>query len=82
MKKIGLLVVLMAAAVGAQTASDAASAIAAAPEGTVATSANFPIQRVQMPTYADVYCSGFINRQSLPDANYVVGPVLAGFDRI
>jgi hypothetical protein len=73
MKKIGLLVLLMAAAAGAQTASDAASAIAAAPEGTIATSANFPIQRVQMPTYADVYCAGFINRQSLPDANYVAG---------
>jgi hypothetical protein len=73
MKKIGLLVVLMAAVAGAQTASDAASAIATAPEGTIATSANFPIQRVQMPTYADVYCAGFINRQSLPDANYVAG---------
>jgi len=73
MKKIGLLVVLMAAAAGAQTASDAASAIAPAPDGTIATSANFPIQRVQMPTYADVYCAGFINRQSLPDANYVAG---------
>jgi hypothetical protein len=73
MKKIGVLVVLLAAAAGAQTASDAASAIAAAPEGTIATSANFPIQRVQMPTYADIYCAGFINRQSLPDANYVAG---------
>jgi hypothetical protein len=73
MKKIGLLVVLMAAVAGAQTASDAASAVATAPEGTIATSANFPIQRVQMPTYADVYCAGFINRQSLPDANYVAG---------
>ncbi len=26
-----------------------------------------------MPTYADVYCAGFINRQTLPDANYVAG---------
>jgi hypothetical protein len=73
MKKIGLLVVLMAASAWAQTASDAASAVATAPEGTIATSANFPIQRVQMPTYADIYCAGFINRQSLPDANYVAG---------
>jgi len=63
----------MAASAWAQTASDAASAVATAPEGTIATSANFPIQRVQMPTYADVYCAGFINRQSLPDANYVAG---------
>jgi len=63
----------MAASAWAQTASDAASAVATAPEGTIATSANFPIQRVQMPTYADIYCAGFINRQSLPDANYVAG---------
>jgi hypothetical protein len=73
MKKIGLLVVLMAAVAGAQTASDAASAEVTAPQGTVATSANFPIQRVQMPTYADIYCAGFINRQNLPDANYIAG---------
>lgn len=26
-----------------------------------------------MPTYADVYCAGFINRQTLPDANFVAG---------
>jgi len=26
-----------------------------------------------MPTYADVYCAGFINRQTLPDAHFVGG---------
>jgi hypothetical protein len=26
-----------------------------------------------MPTYADIYCSGFISRQILPDANFVAG---------
>ena len=26
-----------------------------------------------MPTYADIYCAGFINRQTLPDANFVAG---------
>jgi hypothetical protein len=26
-----------------------------------------------MPTYADVYCAGFMNRQTLPDANFVAG---------
>jgi hypothetical protein len=26
-----------------------------------------------MPTYADVYCAGFVNRQTLPDANFVAG---------
>jgi hypothetical protein len=43
------------------------------PQGTFSTSANFPVERVQMPTYADVYCAGFINRQTLPDANFVAG---------
>src|SRR2546430_15423326 len=63
----------MATAACAQTASNASPADATTPEGTVATSANFPIQRVQMPTYADIYCAGFINRQTLPDANFVAG---------
>ena len=73
MKKIGLLVLLIATATWAQTAADAAPADSTAPQGTIVTSANFPTQRVQMPTYADVYCSGFINRQTLPDANFVAG---------
>jgi hypothetical protein len=35
--------------------------------------ASFPTERVQTPTYADLYCAGFINKQTLPDANYVAG---------
>jgi hypothetical protein len=73
MKKIGLLVLLVATAGRAQSAADAAPANLTTPDGTVLTSANFPVQRVQMPTYADVYCAGFINRQTLPDANFVAG---------
>jgi hypothetical protein len=73
MKKIGLLVLFVATGVWAQTAADAAPADSTNPPGTVVTSANFPVQRVQMPTYADVYCAGFINRQTLPDANFVAG---------
>ncbi len=71
MKKIGLLLLVTATAAWAQstpTASDSTT-----PEGTIATSVSFPIQRVLKPTYADVYCAGFINRQTLPDANYVAG---------
>ena len=30
----------------------------------------FPVQRIQTPTYADLYCAGFINKQLLPNANY------------
>jgi hypothetical protein len=73
MKKIGLLVLLVAVTAGAQSAADMPAADSNAPQGTVSTSANFPVQRVQMPTYADVYCAGFINRQTLPDANFVAG---------
>ena len=73
MKKIGLLVLLVAAAACAQQAADGAAASQSVPDRTVMTSANFPIQRVMMPTYADVYCAGFINRQTLPDANFIAG---------
>ncbi len=73
MKKIGLLVLLVASAAWAQSATDGAPASPTTPDGTIFTSANFPIQRVMMPTYADIYCAGFINRQTLPDANYVAG---------
>jgi hypothetical protein len=73
MKKTGLLVLLAASAAWAQTATDATPAESTTPSGTSLTSANFPTQRVQMPTYADVYCAGFINRQTLPDAHFVAG---------
>jgi hypothetical protein len=73
MKKIGILVVMVASAAWAQSATDSAAATPTIPDKTLLTSANFPIQRVQMPTYADVYCAGFINRQTLPDANFIVG---------
>ena len=73
MKKIGLLLLLAATAAWSQTAADATLANPVTPPGTVLTSANFPTQRVEMPTYADVYCAGFINRQTLPDANFVAG---------
>jgi hypothetical protein len=71
MKKTGLLVLLLATAAWAQTASDASAP--EAPQGTYPTSASFPTERVQTPTYADLYCAGFINKQTLPDANFVAG---------
>jgi hypothetical protein len=70
MKKIGLLVLLLATAAGAQTADTATLDV---PQGTSPTSASFPTERVQTPTYADLYCAGFINKQILPDANFVAG---------
>jgi hypothetical protein len=71
MKKTGLLIILLAAAAWAQSESDITAADA--PQGTAPTSATFPVQRVQTPTYADLYCAGFINKQTLPDANFVAG---------
>lgn len=70
MKKTGLFVLLFAAAAWAQS-GDATPA--EAPSGTVMTTAGFPTERVQTPTYADLYCAGFINKQVLPDANYIMG---------
>ena len=70
MKKIGLLVLFFAIAAWAQSAD---TVVADAPQGTFPTSASFPSLRIQTPTYADIYCSGFINKQMLPDANFVAG---------
>jgi len=70
MKKIGLFVLLLATAAWAQGgAADAP----ADPQGTSPTTNSFPTQRVQTPTYADLYCAGFISKQILPDANFIAG---------
>ena len=71
MKKTLLLVLLIATAAGAQSGSDGSAADA--PQSTVPTSKSFPIERPPTPTYADVYCAGFISKQTLPDANFVSG---------
>ncbi len=73
MKKTGWLMLLLATAGWTQSAEMKNASHLPTPDGTLATTATFPIQRVQMPTYADVYCAGFVNRQTLPDANFVAG---------
>jgi hypothetical protein len=74
MKKTGLLMLFVAIlATAAWAQSNDSAAPDAAPQGTAPTSASFPTQRVQTPTYADLYCAGFISKQTLPDANYVAG---------
>jgi hypothetical protein len=73
MKKIGWLLLVAATASWAQTALEVDTSNVVTPAGTIPTIASFPIQRVQMPTYADIYCAGFVNRQILPDANFVAG---------
>jgi hypothetical protein len=71
MKKTGLLVLLLATAAWAQSGAEGSAA--EAPQGTSPTSNTFPTERVQTPTYADLYCAGFISKQTLPDANFVAG---------
>src|SRR5437016_11363759 len=70
MKKTGLLVFLLATGAWAQ---DAANATAEVSEGLAPTTATFPTERVQTPTYADLYCAGFISKQPLPNADFVAG---------
>jgi hypothetical protein len=70
MKKTGLFVLLLAVSAWAQSGNDASSDT---PQGTSPTTNSFPTERVQTPTYADLYCAGFINKQILPDANFVAG---------
>lgn len=70
MKKTGLLVLFLTATAWAQSADNV---VPDAPQGTSPTTASFPTERVQTPTYADLYCAGFINKQTLPDANFVAG---------
>ncbi len=71
MKKTGLLILLLATAACAQTTQDPATF--QAPEGTTPNIYSFPIERIPTPTYADLYCAGFISKQILPDANYIQG---------
>ena len=71
MKKTGLFVLLLATAAWAQSSSEGNAADT--PQGTAPTTASFPTGRLQTPTYADLYCAGFINKQILPDANFVAG---------
>jgi len=71
MKKTGLFVLLLTTAVWAQNGPDANSIDA--PQGTSPSTLSFPSMRIQTPTYADLYCAGFISKRTLPDANYVAG---------
>jgi len=74
MKKTGLLLafcLVAAAAAAAQQVS--AGTDQPTPAGTVATNVNFPNERVETPTTSDLYCAGFVNKQLLPNAQFVAG---------
>ena len=34
---------------------------------------SFPIESIVHPTYSDLQCAGFVEKQKLPDASYVAG---------
>lgn len=57
----------------AQMPESAATVPMEAPQNTLVTNASFPFERVQTPTAADLYCAGFITKESMPDANFVAG---------
>lgn len=80
MKKTGLIVLLLAAisAVGQNaeptTMAKAATADNPPSQGSVVeTSKNFPNVQIVTPTYADLYCAGFLSKNLLPNANYITG---------
>jgi hypothetical protein len=75
MKKIGVLLVLAVSA-WAQTASPAPAADPAGesePQNTSPTSVSFPVEQVETPTDADLYCAGFITKEAVPNANFIAG---------
>ncbi len=45
----------------------------AVPAGTASTSINFPVERLQTPTAADLYCAGFVSKPLSSKDKYVAG---------
>jgi hypothetical protein len=73
MKKTRLLLTLSLVIGTAVAQPGTGAANQPTPDGTVSTNVSFPIERIVNPTYADLQCAGFVERQKLPDASYVVG---------
>lgn len=79
MKKTGLIVLLCAVGALAQQGDSTAMASAVNAGGApdqpaiIETNANVPRVQLAKPTYADLYCAGFINKQVLPNSDYVGG---------
>jgi hypothetical protein len=73
MKKTGVLLVMSLALGTALAQPGDGAANQPAPDGTVSTNVSFPIERIVNPTYADLQCAGFVEKQKLPDASFVAG---------
>src|SRR5882672_1111776 len=72
MKKTGMLLSLCLAMTVAAAAQQADSG-AAGPQNTLITTGGFPVEQVQTPTAADLYCGGFVSKDLVPNANFVAG---------
>jgi hypothetical protein len=70
---MSLLLLVMAAQAQQADSTAANSAAEPSPQGTVPTSVSFPVERVQTPTVSDIYCAGFLSKELLPNANFVMG---------
>jgi hypothetical protein len=73
MKKTGLLLLFSLTLAATAQQATSSSANQSGPQGTLPTNASFPVERIQSPTSADLYCAGFVNKQLLPDADFVAG---------
>jgi len=73
MKKTRLLLLLCLTVAAAAQPADSTPADQAAPQNTEITTGTFPIERVQTPTNADIYCGGFVSKELVPNANFVGG---------
>lgn len=74
MKKTRLLLLLCLVMAVAATAQQADSPAAdQGPQGTLNTTGGFPVEQVQTPTAADIYCGGFVSKEQVPNANYIAG---------
>ena len=51
----------------------------ATPQGTIAVSETFPVEKVQKPTNADLYCAGFIGKAADVHDRYVAGGLSSPF---
>jgi len=68
MKKAVLLTLIFVSAIALAQSDPQAST----PAGTVSTSVNFPVERVQTPTATDLYCAGFLSKPISKD-RYISG---------
>ena len=69
MKKLTISIIL---ALPALCWAQQAGPTDATPSGTVSTSVNFPIERLQTPTTSDLYCAGFLGK-SISRDKFVAG---------